>query len=536
MELLRQNYNPAETGNQYQNIIREVLQKHIYPEDEYEIAAILEANGWNDDRAAEEFGAESLFILAENIWRLIQKQVTAQPFSSVPMMSTTAHILMLIRSFLRGMIVALPMAVSVFAMLTLKFSLWSYLNLSLELATSIAIGTIMSFMAIGGFTQAIARRGFLYICMGYYDLARRIVFYFVRLGYVVCFGFALIYLLFNLFFNVFPFRMSIIIVAYFLFLSTIWLSVTIMYVLRKELTFTGLLTGGIGLVFIFFKIYKLDIIVSQLIALAIVSIIGAIIAYYYFKTMEQKMEKGIASATLPRTSITVYTVLPYFAYGFLYFTFIFMDRVIAWSTSGLYMPYLIWFRGPYELGLDLALITLIIPMGFIEAVINEIMTNIECDQKNYQGIQAPALGRKYLANYYKRLFFVVLFSTITAIVVYLVVRFIHLNPWYHVETGLLVNKITHNVFVVGLVGYTILCLGLLNAITLFSLSQPEMVSRAILIGLFTNILIGFPLSRWFDHSLAVFGLLVGAIVFSVMSTKSVVKVLKSLDYYLYASS
>jgi len=522
--------------NIYQNLVEEVLRKHIYPEDKYEIAAILEANGWNDDRAQEEFGAESLFALAEDLWQTIQKEITAQPFVHVKKMSRTDYIFMVIRSFLRGMIVALPMAVSVAAMLTLKFSLWSYLNLSLELATSIAIGTIMSFMAIGGFTQAIARRGFLYICMGYYDLARRIVFYFVRLGYIVCILFAVIYLLFNLFFNVFPFRMSLIIVAYFLFLSTIWLSVTIMYVLRKELTFTGLLTGGIGLVFIFFRILKLDIIFSQLVALAIVSVIGAIIAFYYFKTMEEKMEKGIANATLPRTSITVYTVLPYFAYGFLYFTFIFMDRIIAWSTSNLYMPYLIWFRGPYELGLDLALITLIVPMGFIEAVINEIMNNIECDQKNYQGIQAPALGRKYLVNYYKRLFLVALFSTVTAILVYLVVRFFHLNPWYNVETALLANSITHDVFVVALVGYTILCLGLLNAITLFSLSQPEMAGRAILIGLFINILIGFPLSRWFDHSLAVFGLLAGAIVFSVTSSKSVFKVLKSLDYYLYASS
>jgi membrane associated rhomboid family serine protease len=63
-----------------------------------------------------------------------------------------------------------------------------------------------------------------------------------------------------------------------------------------------------------------------------------------------------------------------------------------------------------------------------------------------------------------------------------------------------------------------------------------MAGRAILIGLLTNILIGFPLSRWFDHSLAVIGLVVGAIVFSAMSSKSVLKVLKSLDYYLYASS
>lgn len=536
MELQAQDYNPAKTGNKYQNIIREVLQKHIYPEDEYEIAAILEANGWNDNRAAEEYGAESLFTLAENIWRLIQNQVAAQPFSSIPKVSITAHICTAVRSFLRGMIVALPMAVSVFAMLTLKFSLWSYLNLSLELATSIAIGTIMSFMAIGGFTQAIARRGFLYICMGYYDLARRIVFYFVRLGYVLCIIFAIFYLLFNSFFNMFPFRMSIVVVGYFFFLSTIWLSVTIMYVLKKELTFTGLLTGGIGLVFIFFKIYKLDIIISQLISLAIVSAIGAITAFYYFKTMEKKMEKGVSVPALPRTSITIYTVLPYFAYGFLYFTFIFADRIIAWSTSSLFIPYLIWFRGPYELGLDFALITIIIPIGIIEAVINEFMANMESNQKNYQGTQAPALGRVYQKLYLKRIVFVAVSAIIIAVLIYVVIRFIHMTSWVSLDKSLIDNDTTHFVFIIGLAGYTILCIGLTNALILFSLAQPEMVSRSILFALIVNFFVGFPLSRWFDHHYAVFGLLAGAIVFAVFSYRWVIKVLKDIDYYLYAVS
>ncbi|MCR4440823.1 MAG: hypothetical protein QHH10_01560 [Peptococcaceae bacterium] len=517
------------------NLLDVVLERRLQPEDKYEIAALLESKGWTDDRAAEEFGAENVFELAAYLWDIGQERFTAVPLPPASKMGFFSYMAMVLRSFLRGMIFALPMAISVLAMLILRFSLWSYENLSLELATAIAIGTIMSFMAVGGFTQAIARRGFLYIKLGYYNMARRITYYFVRLGYLVCSAIFLVFLVFNAFFGVFPFRMVVVILLYFIFLSAIWLSVTVMYILQRELAFTGLLAAGIFTVYIFFVVLKFNIIVSQIISLCLVSIAGVILAVFFFISAERKLEKGIAPS-LPRASITIYTVLPYFIYGFLYFTFLFMDRIIAWSTSNVYMPYLIWFRGPYEMGLDLALITLILPMGFIEVVVNEFMANLETHQKNYKASRAAALGMRYLGIYLRRIYLVVLFSAATAAAVYLAVRFIHLNPVLPLEVNLLSSKITHFVFIAALAGYTVLCAGLMNALILFSLSQPEMVGRSILWGLVANIVVGFPLSRWFDHHFAVLGLLFGAAVFLATTCRGVVKVLKNLDYYLYAAS
>ncbi|MBW9234278.1 hypothetical protein JQK62_18805, partial [Leptospira santarosai] len=68
-------------------------------------------------------------------------------------------------------------------------------------------------------------------------------------------------------------------------------------------------------------------------------------------------------------------------YGFLYFSFLFVDRVNAWSKNEEFMPYVIWFRGQYELGLDFALLTIIIPMGVCEVVVNRLMFDLETSQK-----------------------------------------------------------------------------------------------------------------------------------------------------------
>lgn len=445
------------------------------------------------------------------------------------------------QNFFRGMIFALPMAVSVFSMLSLKFSLWSYQNLSVEFATSIAIGTILSFITVGGFTQAIARRGFFYIIQGYYNMARRITFYFIGTGFLVCVVLSGLILLLNMIVQMFPLEMLTIIVLYFFFLNTIWLSVTVMYILKKEILFTVLIILGICSVYVMFVMLGMNIIVSQLIALSLVSIISLILVIYFFKAAERKAEKGI-SPKLPKLSVTIYSTLPYFIYGILYFSFLFVDRIIAWSTNNAYMPYLIWFRGNYELGLDFALLVLIIPMGMSEVVLSKLMSDIEVSQKNYWGDETSVMNRHFFNIYIRIVAIIAIISMSSAIVLYTLTYWI--LDYYNLEIGttLFTHEVTHTVFVVSLIAYVFVAVALMNAVILFSLSQPGLVIKSILPALIVNISIGFLLSRWFGfnydwgYSCAVYGLLAGSIVFMILSILNVTKVLRKLDYYLYAAS
>ncbi len=524
-----------ERGKKIEDLLNETLQNRGQPLDRYEITAILEAKGWNDNRAAEEYGAENVFSLASELWELAHKGVVAGSFQKGERLSPLLYLLMVGRSFLRGTVFAFPMAISIFSMLILEYSLWSYEYLSLELATGIAIGTVMSFMVAGGFMQAIARRGFFYIGQSYYNMARKITFKFIKAGFVICLAISAVFMVFNLFFGVFPSRVSNIVLLYFFFLSAIWLSVTVMYVLKKELVFSLLLVAGIGFVFVFFGLLEMNIIFAQAIALSVVSLMSIILSVYFFSAAEKKMERGIVPA-LPRTSITIYTTLPYFSYGILYFTFLFLDRIVAWSTNNMYMPYIIWFRGTYELGLDLALFALILPMGFVEVVVSELTINLEAYQREFMSRDTHLLSRLYLKLYYKRMVLVVLISIASALLIYWGVGYLG-NFLIFAEKFKLINvgKI-RMVFIVALLAYAVLSVALMNALILFVVSQPEMALRSIGPALLGNFIVGFALSRWFDYYFAVFGLLAGAIIFLAFSTKYVRKVLGKLDYYLYAAS
>ena len=524
----------VDKSSQFQMLLDSITEKRMQPEDVYEIAALVESMGWTDDRVADTFGVTDVFELASDLWNAMSKKALYTPFDNVEGEKFIHKLKDTVRSFLRGLIFALPMVISVFSMLAFTFSLWSYENLSLETATAIAIGTILSFLTVGGFTQSIARRGFLYIIQDYYNMARRITMVFIRIGYLLTFVIAILFFVFNLFFEMFSIRMMLIIVLYYFFLTTIWLSVTVMYILRSELAFTGLLVAGIALVGLLFFYFKLDIIVAQLISLVFVAVLGMIIVVYIFKRAEQRMEKGIAPS-LPRMSITLYSVMPYFVYGFFYFLFLYMDRVIAWSTNNTgYMPYIIWFRGPYELGLDFALFTLILPMGLIEVLVSRLLNNLETSQKFASINDTPELSRKYHGIFVKRLILTLIIALISAVVVYFVAKLLDSGFLTNRNTGFLNNYVTNFVFIVSLASYSFLCVGLMNAIILFSLSQPEMVNKSILPAIIANLVIGFLLSRWIDYYFAIFGLLAGSIIFSLLVTQKVLKVLRNLDYYLYA--
>lgn len=528
--------SPKERTRKFNELVEQFLKRNIVPEDRLEVAAVLESMGWNDERASETFGVENVFELATELWEQTNRKIVTTAFNGEIKTDVVKTTKQLVQSFLRGLIFALPMAISVASMLTLKFSLWSYENLSVELATCIAIGTILSFVVVGGYTQAIARRGFFYIYQGYYNMARRVTFSFIRYGYLTCLAVSFLLYLFNLIFNIFPTSMFGYIALYFFFLNSIWLSVTVMYILRKELTFTGLIILGIAGVYLLFEVFHTDIIFAQLIAILFVSIVGMGLVLYYFKAAEKREEKGIAPQ-MPRLSINLYSVMPYFTYGFLYFLFLFVDRVMAWSANDDgYMPYVIWFRGEYELGLDFALLALMIPLGVCEVIVNKLMMDVEASYKRYWGFETDKMNAFFGKVYNRQLWIISATSLASAFIIYFFVKW--LDIYYSESMGkhLIVSDKTEFVFVVSLIAYVILAAALMNAVFLFSLSQARQINRALVPALGINFIVGFLLSRWIDYSYAVFGVLAGCILFFLLSTAAVRLVLRKLDYHLYEIS
>lgn len=526
---------PDRRRNRYAELRDQVLEKNLQPEDEYEIVALLEALGWTDKRARDEFGTEDVFQLAREIQQLDARKIEVMVNDYKEEEPRWPVIKQSIGQFLRGMVFALPMLLSVVAMLTLHFSLWSYVNLSTRTATSIAIGTILSFATVGGYMQAMARQGYFYMYQGYYQMMQKMTFRLILLGVISSLLIAFVGIALDIVFPELPFGMVLVALLFYLVLTVIWLAVAVLYVLRREVWFTSLLAVGIGLVYVLFRLFHLDILLAQLLSMSAVAISAMVILRYFFKRADQAADKGV-NPPLPKFSVTVYNVAPYFLYGTLYFCLLFTDRLMAWSAYTPGVPFVVWFRGDYELGLDFALPVLTIPMGISEVIVFRLMSALWSSQKDYSAIDYKRMNTTFLKQYRRRFAKMGVIVIGNGVLLYGIVEWLSHQAFFLSQARLKVDATTQEVFIVALVAYSILAMGLLNSVIMFSLSRPALVVRPMLMALGIDFATGFLFTRWLSYPQAVWALLIACVFFTFATWRNVQSVLRTLDYHMYLLS
>lgn len=512
-------------------IVNEIVKSAQQPRDLYEVTALLESMGWTDEVVQEKFGFHDCFELGAEVFRIISFRGDQTQYQRGVEKIFKQPFLVEVRFFLRGIMFAMPMIISIASILYLRFSLWSYMDFTVDIATAIALGTILSFGVTGGFIQAVARRGMLYIGMGEYGMALRMTYNINRFGMVVSLLVAVLVVLVNLIFEFFPARMLTTMVMYYIFLSVMWLAITVLYTLREEIMFNLIIVGGIAILFVLKNILGLSVLVAQPISLLFSAFGSAFLAYARMRSKQKEMEAGVLTPALPRSSIVVYTIMEFFMYGIMFFMLLNVDRVMAWSTNDAFMPTIIWFRGEYELGLDWALFGIIIPMGLVELYVNRYSQWLVFYQNTTLAAESEFIVDQIRSRFVRERIVIGLWSTASLTVLYLFYRFILAMGILPAE--LQFNQITNFVFLLAAPGYVMLSIALLNSVYLFCLSQPAPVNRALMLALFIDIMVGFILSRTVAYHFAVFGFLAGMLFFMILTTRAVDKVFTRVDYAYY---
>lgn len=520
--------------DRWEETLRRLVKGGVIPQDGLHVTALLEMNGWNDRRARTEFGFSDLFEMGEELFRQVQARISNRVMAGPDPYPWYTWVRMSISYYLRGLMFAMPMVISVVAMLINRFSLWSYQDFSPELATGIFLGTMGSFLATGGFTQAVARRGLFYISQREYSLARRTSLWLIFAGLIFSVGVGAAFCLLNMVVPLFSWDLILFAMPYYLFLSILWLAITILYMLKEEIVFSAIIAGGIAVVWYIFRVRGGTIREAQMIGLSLSTLASLATALYLFWRMERRQDAGAGDAPLPRWSQVARTLVPYFVFGLLYFGFLYLDRVVAWSVPSAFgvHPYPIWFEGTYELGLDWAILTLVAPMGMLELYINVFVKRLEYWQSAMKGLDWKAFNRRFQRAYLVQVITMWILSALGGWLIWWVMgpnRSFGLLQ----EVDFFANEVTGRVFVLGTISYVFVSTGLLNCLMLFSLNFPWPSVRSVGLALMTDLLVGFIASRIGHFSYAVWGLLCGSIVFALYSGFEVNRNMSRLDYVLY---
>lgn len=525
------------SGAEREHLLEEVLATIGNPVDSWAIAATLESMGLRDVDAVERYGAQDLFDLAQDLYERARWRLAARPSvrERPPEVRSWRRLVRFLRFYLQGVLFALPMAGQIAAVLALNYSLWAYLAFSEEQATVVAIGTILSLIVTGGFTQAISRRGMFYVAQKHYGLAGQVSLRFIGLGNLLIAVVGLLVYGLNLLFSFYDQQVILVSLLYYVLLAELWLNSSVLYMLTQRAAILLSTLLGVGVVHLVMTRTDWGIYAAHALGLTLTNLVIVGYGYGLLSRRARRLSEEQKRARPPRLSILLYTTAPYFAYGVLYFGYLYLDRVIGWSVSEGSFPYPFWFHTSYELGVDWALISLILTIALLEYTINEFSAMIIPVQKLFSAFNLEDHNRYFKRFYGRQLVLLLVAACLSIVGTYKAVVALRLFQEVPLIRDFFSSPITFFTFWGAALGYNLLVVGLFNSVFFFSLSRPGPVLRAIVIAMVVNGTIGYGLSRGVAYPWSVVGLMAGSFTFALLTIRSAMRLLDRLDYYYYAA-
>ena len=515
---------------------RIVLTRVAIPKDRWEIAAQLEVLGFRDGDAREKFGCLDLFETADRIFALFQAGRLPFVVTDDPAPSRFAPVLQFVRRYLDGLMYSMPMVLQGLTMLLWGYGLWGATELDVRVGSAIALAFIASYIATAGFSWAIVSRGLFYHYQKEGGLARWSALRMWSISARLVIALVVPVLIVNFVYRLLPGDMALTAAAYYVALVLLWLNWSLTYLTGRTHWLLLVLLISILVVVVVARSFGWPVIAANLTGLVVADVLTFIVALTGLNKLARE-SIGTPAVNPPRLTVLVYTSAPMFLYGVLYSSFLFTDRILAW-TSGRgredFPPYPFWLNARYELGMDLALIVVVLLAGMVEYSAHRFTSRLIPDEKR---VKSEATG-PFLADFrafYSRHSILLVIAAIAAIAAASAIMVAVRETAEPRLQESLVSFTTVRVFWVAALSYAVFMYALRNTLILLSLSRADLAVRALGLALVFNVVVGFIASRSLHYSGAVFGLFVGCVVLAAASDRHLRVVLRDLEYYYYAA-
>ncbi|MFV1885537.1 MAG: exopolysaccharide Pel transporter PelG [Balneola sp.] len=516
--------------------VREIID---IPMSSWAVAATIESLGIRDIDAESDYGYPNVFELADFVYENIQKEIKEEKREQKKeeykegFFNTTK---LFFKYYSSGLILSMPMLFQIVAILVFELALWAWLRFNEAQATVIAFGTISSFVVTGGFIQVIGRLVSKYKGEENYYLAGKAIIKVMRFAIPFVLAFAVLQILLNMAFPFYPVGMLLLSVVYYILISLLLLSAAVLFATELRFMILFSITFGTIVVILLMKAELFGVYFAQWIGILVATSLMGVYAFLYYRIKISSLRQELLKQSLPNSEVNYYNNYRFFLYGFSYFLFLFMDRLLAWSAGPPPPPYLIWFNTPYELGMDWALISFVITIATLEFCIQAFSKYLIPAQKNITLENFDTFNKHFRRFYTKQIFLLLVISIISIIVTYFGILSLRVFETEIPEIrDFFANPITFKVFWMGSIGYIFLVFGLMNCLFFFTLNRAPFALYSMIGALIVNLIVGFACSRLFGFEYATVGLLAGAFTFALATGFRARHFFKHLDYYYYSA-
>ncbi|WP_428236829.1 hypothetical protein [Gracilimonas sp.] len=525
-----------------QDITERVYELIGNPISKWAVAATIESLGVRNVDAKTDYGYDSVFDLGNEVYNRIKKKEkeaagnVAEDVDEFKFGGIGRTLKLFAKHYTAGMVFSMPMLSQIIAIIVFEYALWAWFDFNEAQATVVALGTMVSFILTGGFIQTLGRLVSKYKGEGNYYLAAKATIAVMKIGIPFVFISALAIFGINLILPFYPQQLIILSMIYMVLISLLLLSASVLFATEQRfMILMGIVSGTIFVIF-GMDFAGLGIYLSQWLGILTATVIISAYAYIYYKLKIRALRQELFKQSLPEGEVSYYNTYRYFVYGFCYFTFLFMDRLMAWSAGPPPPEYIIWFNTPYELGMDWALISLVITIAMLEYSVHSFSLNLIPAQKKAVISKLKLFNRFFRRFYIKQILLLLVVGGISILITYYGVLSLRIFENEVPEiSDFFANPMTFKVFWLASIGYLFLIYGLLNSLFFFTLNRPEMVMYAMIGSLFVNFITGFLCSRIFGLEYAVIGLIAGSLVFSISTGILAKRFFKHLDYFYYSA-
>ncbi len=535
---IEKDFKLGKFAKKIEKVADEVVEKIGNPISVLQVSAVIESLGYRHIDCPVEFGKRDIFELSEDVYRICKLKIRSgkEDKKETYTRSFGKKAWTFLRHYLSGIAFGLPIASQIAFIVFTGYSLWAWVRFTESQATIVAFGTILSFIVTGGFTQVMGREVTHYLSLKNKVTAREIALKLFNYGAMLIVAVAFSLFLFNLIFELFPRKFIYIILAYYLLLSFLWISASMIYSTKRKISVFIILSIGTIVVIWLNKFKGISIHTAHIIGLFISNVLMYLWARHILKLRGEEKKIGYISLKAKRPSVLTYVNSPFFKFGFYYFLFLFLDRIISWTAYSKGKFYFFWFRTPYELGMDWVLLSFGLMLAVLEWAVNDFSESLIRIQRRFPAFRIKSHNFWYFDFYFIKLGFLLVFGVLSIIAVYLIVMRLGEIYWHiKIVREFFSSPITFKVYYFASISYLLLAIGLMNNLLFFTLWKADFGLRSIRIALLANFIVGIFASRLISWEYGVLGFLAGSFVFAMISTYYMLKFIRTLDYQYYSA-
>jgi hypothetical protein len=499
------------------------------PIDARAVAALLEGAGVREVDAVRRYGRRGLFELGAEVYDVCRQRGAVPPAPG----SSDREAQGLRRgaaNFLRGGFFFVPLAIQLGALTVVGYGQWASLAFSTRQASIVAIAVIASFVATAGVVQTLGYLGPLFAENGKSHLTLRLTWRMLLVGALGALAVGGGLWGIDRATGWLPAHDADLAFAYYALMCGFWLTTGVLYMLRLYAAIVVVTVAGVAVVTVVKQRTGATIYLAHYLGLACSIALGLAWGALVLRRRARNVHGDLRLARLAPASTLATLAGSYFVYGILYYVFLFVDRLAAFSEGNQPLP--IWFRLRYEVGLDAALISVVLGLALLEYTIHAFSHRVEKASAHFTYETAPAYRRDFLRFYARQAAVLVCLLALGTAACVVALDSLQSVAEIHRFTH---DHISRYVYLFGTLGYALLALGLLNGVVLFSLSSPRQVMWSLVPAIAVAAVAAMILSRQVAWWYSVIGLTAGAALFAGVSTVLAVRALRRIDYYQFAA-